>query len=177
MLIIAGVILVVVYIIILELRLRDIKENRVVSVDRDEHGNVYTITATSGVRLHGGVTTTEETVSKDRILRLEKRVNGLIMQAALEEEGIKEGSIIERTWYSNMPGIETRCETSLFVVTECSYKMLENDEIMVEDAQHHSEKISVLFIKLASEEERKEFIQEYNDYADKLKIEISSEDD
>lgn len=177
MLIIAGVILVVVYIIILELRLHDIKENRVVNVNRDEHGNVRMITATSGVELHGGVTTTEETLLKDRISRLEKQVNGLTMQAALEEEGIKEGSIIERTWYSNMPGIVTHCETSFFVVTECSYEMLENDEIMVEDVQHHPEKISVLSIKLANEEACKKFIQGYNNYADKLKIEIPSEDD
>lgn len=175
--IIAGVILVVVYIIILELRLRDIKENRVVNVNRDEHGNVRTITATSGVELHGGVTTTEETVLKDRISRLEKRVHGLIMQAALEKEGIKEGSIIERTWYSNMPGIATHCETSFFVVTECSYEILGNDEIIVEDVQHHSEKTSVLSMKLANEEARKKFIQGYNNYADKLKIEIPSEDD
>lgn len=62
-LIIAGVILVVVYIIILELRLHDIKENRVVNVNRDEHGNVRMITATSGVVLHGGVTTTEEDIT------------------------------------------------------------------------------------------------------------------
>lgn len=64
MLIIAGVILVVVYIIILELRLHDMKEDRVVSVNRDEHGNVRMITATSGVELHGGVTTTEEDITK-----------------------------------------------------------------------------------------------------------------
>lgn len=63
MLIIAGVTLVVVYIIILELRLHDIKENRVVNVNRDEHGNVRMITATSGVELHGGVTTTEEAIT------------------------------------------------------------------------------------------------------------------
>lgn len=176
MLVIAGVILVVVYIIILELRLHDIKENRVVDVNRDEHGNVRMITVTPGIELHGGVTTTEETVSKDRVSRLEKQVNGLIMQASLEKEGIKEGSIIERTWYSNMPGIVTHCETSFFVVTECSYEMLKNDEIMVEDVQHHPEKISALSIKLANEEARKKFIQGYNNYADKLKIEISSED-
>ncbi|MGK4094427.1 hypothetical protein AB0X79_07900 [Pediococcus pentosaceus] len=63
MLIIAGVILVVVYIIILELRLHDIKENRVLNVNCDEHGNVRTITATSGVELHGSMTTTEETIT------------------------------------------------------------------------------------------------------------------
>lgn len=64
MLIIAGVILAVVYIIILELRLHDIKEDRVVDVTRDEHGNVRMITVTSGVELHGGVTTTEEDITK-----------------------------------------------------------------------------------------------------------------
>lgn len=64
MLIIAGVILVVVYIIILELRLHDIKENRVLNVNCDEHGNVRMITATSGVELHGGVTTTKEVATK-----------------------------------------------------------------------------------------------------------------
>lgn len=63
MLIIAGVILVVVYIIILELRLHDIKENRVLNVNCDEHGNIRMITATSGVVLHGGVTTTEEDIT------------------------------------------------------------------------------------------------------------------
>lgn len=64
MLIIAGVILVVVYIIILELRLHDIKEDRVVHVTHDEHGNVRMITATSGVELHGSMTTTKEVTTK-----------------------------------------------------------------------------------------------------------------
>lgn len=63
MLIIAGVILVVVYIIILELRLHDIKEDRVVNINRDEHGNVHVITTTSEIKLIDGMTTTEEAVT------------------------------------------------------------------------------------------------------------------
>lgn len=174
-LIIAGVILVVVYIIILELRLHDIKENRVVNVNRDEHGNVRMITATSGVELHGGVTTTEETVLKDRVSKLEKHYHGLNALEALEKEGIKEGAIIKKACFSSMPGIPCY-EYRTFVVTECSHEMLEDDEIMVEDIHHHSEKIDVFCTRLASEKDREEFIHAYNDYADKSKIEIPSED-
>ncbi|MBF7131495.1 hypothetical protein ITQ94_08600 [Pediococcus pentosaceus] len=176
MLIIAGVILVVVYIIILELRLHDIKENRVVNVNRDEHGNVRTLTATSGVELHGGVTTTEETVLKDRISKLEARFGGQDRKVELEEKGIKEGSIISKRFVKR--SLCTNFDyTDIFIITECNWKTLKNDEIVVEDSEHKPRTIDTWSIGLAEDKDKKEFIQEYNDYADKSKIEISSEDD
>lgn len=117
----------------------------------------------------------EEANLKDRVLNLEKHYHGLNALEALEKEGIKEGSIIEKACFSSMPGIPCY-EYRIFVVTECSHEMLEDDEIMVEDIHHHSEKIDVFCTRLASEKDREEFIHAYNDYADKSKIEIPNED-
>lgn len=118
----------------------------------------------------------EEANLKDRVLNLEKHYHGLNALEALEKEGIKKGSIIKKACYPSMPAIPCY-GYRIFVVTECSHEMLEEDEIRVEDVCHHSEKITVFGTKPASEEERKKFVKEYNDYADSLKIETQSEDD
>lgn len=172
MLIIVGVILVVVYIILLELRLHDIKEDRVVNVNRDEHGNVRTITATSGVEIHGGVTTTEETVLKDRISKLEARFGGQDRKVELEEKGIKEGSIISKRFVKRSLYTNYDC-TNFFIITECNWKTLGNDEIVVENSAHESQTIDTWGIELAEDKYKKEFIQNYNEYAEGLKIKES----
>lgn len=117
----------------------------------------------------------EDTVLKDRISTLEKRVHGLNMKMRLEEEGIKEGSIILKAYYPSSIGI--RASVGNFVVTECSHEMLEDNRITVEDVHHNSQEIEAFGISLADKIDKNKFIQEYNDYADKLKIEIPSEDD
>lgn len=118
----------------------------------------------------------EEANIKDRVSKLEKHYHGLNALESLEKEGIKEGSIIKKACFSSMPVISSY-GNRIFVVTECSHEMLEDDEITVEDVHHHFEKVTVFDTKMASEEERKKFVKEYNDYADKLKIETQSEDD
>lgn len=179
---IAVAVLVVVYIIILELRLHDIKEDRVVNINRDEHGNVRTIATTSGTMLLNGVTTTKETVLKDRISELEDRISksedelvGINNKISLEEENIREGTIVKAQvcWGA----FHRYYYDAIFIVTECNRETLRKGEIVGEDTKHQSQAISAIGIESANEEERKKFIQEYNDYADKLKIEISSEDD
>ena len=85
MLIIAGATMVVVYIIILELRLHDMKENKVTNVNHDEHGNLRMITATPGIELHGGVTTAKETEKYVRLKGFPKTTGYLNYSATFDK--------------------------------------------------------------------------------------------
>lgn len=112
----------------------------------------------------------KETTLKDRVSKLEKRLHGLDVQAALEKEGIKEGSIIsnmKRSLYTNFD------HTGIFIIIECSWETLKNDEIVVENSAHESQIIDTWGIGLAEDKDKKEFIQNYNEYAEGLKIKES----
>lgn len=119
----------------------------------------------------------KETTLKDRVSKLESELKAQDKLEKLEKEGVKEGTIVvqSRPRYFRVP-IEW-CDL-VFIVKKCTRKTLYDDMIEVEGVTHNCTTINLKYpVHVASEEERNEFIQEYNDYADKLKIKISSEDD
>lgn len=119
----------------------------------------------------------KETTLKDRVTKLESDLEARDKLEMLEKEGVKEGAIViqSRPQYFGVPS--KWCDLA-FIVKKCTRETLYDHMIEVEDATHNYTTIDFKYpVHVASEEERKEFIQEYNDYADKSKIEISSEDD
>lgn len=119
----------------------------------------------------------KETTLKDRVSKLENDLEARDKLEMLEKKGVKEGAVVIQCHPRYFGAPSEECYLA-FVVKKCTRETLCDNMIEVEDVTHNYTTIDLKYpVHVANEEERKEFIQEYNDYADKLKIEIPSEDD
>lgn len=119
----------------------------------------------------------KETTLKDRVSKLENDLEARDKLEMLEKKGVKEGAVVIQCHPRYFGAPSEECYLA-FVVKKCTRETLCDNMIEVEDVTHNYTTIDLKYpVHVANEEERKEFIQEYNDYADKLKIGIPSEDD
>lgn len=165
MLEIVFAVLIVVYIIVVELRFHELSHKGSEYKMQDfTNSNLYIKTSDPREEKEGFL--------ESKISDLEARFRGQDKKTALEEKGIKEGSIIskrfvKRSLYTNYD------YTNFFIITECNWKTLGNDEIVVENSAHESQTIDTWGVGLAEDKDKKEFIQNYNECAEGLKIKES----